>query len=450
MRRASMPTTKKKLTDKLVSDLQPKAERYELQDTDEPALRVRVAPSGVKSFCVLYRVRGSRRLNRYTLGAAGDLTVTEYRAKAGAIVSDARTNGIDAAAALRARKAVPTVAALGKDYLDHCADRLKPKTVDGYRSSWRTHIAPTLGSMDVCDVTTVDVAALHRGLRLKPYAANRVLALLASFFAYTITHGYRAKLTNPTDEVTAYKEKARERFLTRHELAKLLAALDTAESVGLPPAPRKRRPTKRAKKADAETKIPAPRAPASVHVVGALRFLLLTGWREQEVMTLRWDAVNDARDMVTLQDTKTDKSHRPLSAAAAALLESLPRVSRSPFVFPSPLSPSRPIADVGHLWKAVRHAAGLQSVAGERRGVRLHDIRHSAASFAIGAGASLPVIGKMLGHKHTATTARYAHLTADPVRAAMDSVAAAIDAARSTTETSVTPITSKKRRTRSA
>jgi len=441
--RAAMPTTKKRLTDDLVSDLQPKADRYELQDTKQPAFRVRVAPSGVKTLCVLYRVKGSRRLNRYTLGPAGQRTVTEYRADAAAIVTDAR-KGIDAAASLRSRKAAPTVKSLFVDSLADCAVRLKPKTVIGYRSGWTAHLEKPIGPLQVTDVTTADVVALHRKLKDTPYAANRALNLLQSFFAYAITHGHRDKLTNPADDVKPYTERARERFLSVEELTRLLIALDTAETVGLPPAPRKsRRKAPTVAPAVSSPDAPAtprpPRHAATAHTVGALRFLLLTGWREQEALTLRWDAVDDVRGLVTLQDTKTGKSQRPLGAAAMALLAAIPRVHGSAFCFPSPRKPSRPVANIEHLWRAVRHAADLATL-------RLHDVRHSAASFALGAGVALPVIGKMLGHKHTATTARYAHLTNDPVRVAGDAVAAVIDAARATRSTPVTPITQKRRK----
>ena len=137
--------------------------------------------------------------------------------------------------------------------------------------------------------------------------------------------------------------------------------------------------------------------------------------------------------MATLRETKGGKSQRIMSAAAIALVASLPRHHRSPWCFPSPRDPQRHIIDVGRLWDAVRHAAQLD-------GFRLHDMRHSAASFAIGAGASLAVIGKMLGHKNSTTTQRYAHLADDPVRAATELVASAVASATKQTATPVTPL----------
>ncbi|MHB9005246.1 MAG: tyrosine-type recombinase/integrase, partial [Coriobacteriia bacterium] len=120
-------------------------------------------------------------------------------------------------------------------------------------------------------------------------------------------------------------------------------------------------------------------------------------------------------------DTKSVKSERALGVPAVELLRGLPRVPGSPYVFPG-ANPARPLGALRRLWGAVRHAAKLKEV-------RLHDIRHTAASHAIGGGLSLYVTGKLLGHKRAATTQRYAHLADDVQKRAADDMARAIDAA---------------------
>jgi integrase len=84
--------------------------------------------------------------------------------------------------------------------------------------------------------------------------------------------------------------------------------------------------------------------------------------------------------------------------------------------------PKKPRHDLKKPWDLIRHHAELD-------GVRVHDLRHTHASIGAGAGLGLPIIGKLLGHKHADTTARYAHLDADPLRAASNRIASTIAAA---------------------
>ena len=172
---------------------------------------------------------------------------------------------------------------------------------------------------------------------------------------------------------------------------------------------RKRGPYKRAAEAKESGK---PLHPANPFAIAAIRFLLLTGWRESEALTLKWTDVNLDRGTATLPDTKTGRSQRVLGAPARLLLSNLPRVGESPFVFPGAAA-EKPLTEISRVWYAVRAAATLDDV-------RLHDLRHSFASVSASSGGSLLLIGKLLGHKDTATTSRYAHLLDDPVREAAD------------------------------
>jgi integrase len=123
-----------------------------------------------------------------------------------------------------------------------------------------------------------------------------------------------------------------------------------------------------------------------------------------------------------IADSKTGAKVVYLNAPARALLQELPRIADSPRVIPGMRADSAGPA-IDKVWSRVRKAAGLADV-------RLHDLRHSFASVGAAGGLSLPIIGALLGHKH-ATTARYAHLSADPLRAANDAVGAKIAAAMS-------------------
>jgi len=161
--------------------------------------------------------------------------------------------------------------------------------------------------------------------------------------------------------------------------------------------------------------------PANPVAVAALRFLIFTGWRESEALTLKWSDVNLTTGNAMLGDTKTGKSARSITAPALEVLASQPHVTGSPYVFPG-RDPMRPLREIQRLWYAARWNAKLE-------GVRLHDLRHSVASFAGGRGYSLFVIGKLLGHKTARSTERYAHLADDARKIAADDVGETIHAA---------------------
>lgn len=403
------------ITTRLVRSLMPPtADRYLVWDDDLPGFGAVVHKSGQISFVVNYRPRGSRTMRRLTLGAFGALTVDEARTRARAALRDV-ADGHDPLAAREARTDAPTIAELGTDYLAAVELIHKPRTAEGYRQLWEKHIAPAFGSIKVADLTSGQVATLHRKLHATPYVANRVVEVIGSFYKYAIQQGAREKGTSPAMGIDAFPERARERFLTPEEVTRLGDALTTAEREGLPPAPRKQRARKTGPTAKHATKKSEKPQPANPFAVAAIRFLLLSGWREQEALTLRWDAIDTERQIATLADTKTGKSQRPLGAPALALLDELPRLEGCPYVFPGRDAKS-PLTDISRVWYAVRYAAGLEDV-------RLHDLRHSFASAVASAGGSLLMIAKLLGHANSRTSDRYSHLFADPVRQTADATA---------------------------
>jgi integrase len=403
-----------KLTKRTIDALSPRAKRYDLYDNELPGFALRVTPDGVKSFSVLYRAGSGRSApkRRITLGRFGPLTVENARVLARKALAEV-AGGADPASERNARQSAPSVAYVGVEYLADVKARRKTTTAAEYVRLWNKHVVPSMGERRVEDVTAAHVAVLQRSLRETPYVANRVLALIGAFFTYAERQGLRVALTNPARSVEPFPEAARERFLSAAEVAGLGVALTHAARVGLPPWRDRRR-------AKPETIKHRPKAagqpiPANPFAVSAIRFLLLTGWREREALRLRWTEVDLERGTATLPDTKTGRSARSLSAPAQLLLSELPRRSGSPYVFPGS-TPDRPLANVNALWFAVRHAAKLDDV-------RLHDLRHTFASTIAAGGSSLLIIGKLLGHKDTATTAKYAHLADDPVREAGDRAA---------------------------
>jgi integrase len=250
----------------------------------------------------------------------------------------------------------------------------------------------------------------------RPFQANRATALISAVWNWAARRDEVALADNPAKGIERYPEQGRERFLTSAELARLGDALRDAETIGLPwsvdeSGPRAKhlaKPDKRRVKIDA-------------HAVAALRLLILTGARLREILDAQWSQVDLERGVIFLSDSKTGKKPIYLSAAAQAVLAALPRIDGNPHIIAG-AKQGAPRADLKKPWATVKRAAELE-------GVRLHDLRHSFASFGAGASLGLPIIGKLLGHSQAATTHRYAHLDADPLRRAVDTIGATISAA---------------------
>lgn len=382
---------------------------------------LKVTPAGKRVFIFQFWSpvqHGARR--RVTLGRYGTLTVDEARSIARQLAGRVAAGDDPAAEKTAARHSAKeaTVAKLSAAYLDQLV--AKPASMYEFRRVFSRYINPALGGRAVASLTHRDVSALRDDYRAQPVMANRIVSTLRTFLNWCEHERYCARGSNPCRDVRRFPERARERFLSPVEVARLGSALTTAETVGLPPAPQHRYK----RKGGAETekhKTPRPLDKASPAAVAAIRFLMLSGWREQEALTLRWSDVNLERGEVTLGATKTGRSQRRLGPPAIALLNSLPRRDASPFVFPG-AKPDRPLREVKRVWYAARHAAGLDDV-------RLHDLRHSFASFAVGSGLSLYLTGQLLGHKQAATTQRYAHFADDVLRAAADEVSSTVWAA---------------------
>jgi integrase len=269
----------------------------------------------------------------------------------------------------------------------------------------RLHILPALGSLAVVDVTRADVAKLHYQLRATPMQANRTVAVLSKMMNLAERWGLRADSTNPCRHVERNRERRRERFLSTEEIGRLGQVLDQAARGPLTlPARRK--------------KTPAVTVTLSPYALAAIALLIFTGARRGEVLGLTWDQVELERGLLRLAESKTGLRVIHLNAAAVAILERIPRVGGNEHVIVGDRRGAH-LVNLTKSWHVLRRAAQLP-------GVRLHDLRHTHASVGAAAGLGLPMIGALLGHTQAATTQRYAHLSADPVRAAAELVGAHI------------------------
>jgi integrase len=304
---------------------------------------------------------------------------------------------------------------------EHVEPKRKTGTAGFYRDIFDRIVKPAVGTTKADKLTRLQVGKLHSSLSDTPFQANRVLAVVGSMYAFAGRAGIVPESTHPARGIDKFKECRRERFLTGEELERLGGAIREAETTGIPWTVDETKPTaKHLPKAKRSTKI-APSAAA------ALRLLLFTGCRLREILHLRWEHVDFERGCLFLPDSKSGRKTVILNAPALAVLNALERIS--PYVVPGD-DPEQPRHDLKRPWGAVTKRAGLI-------GVRLHDLRHTYASFGAGGGLGLPIIGRLLGHAQVATTARYAHLDNDPLRRASESIAgriaAALDGTRSHT-----------------
>jgi integrase len=370
-----------------------------------------VFPSGAKVYVLQYRVGGrGSQARRRVIARHGVVTPDEARIRARRLLTDI-ADGKDPAALRDQGREALTVNDLADLYLkDGPAEKPNKKL-----ASWKTdcsnierHVKPLLGrkharaltqgeiakfQIDVAGgKTAADVKTKRRGRAIVNGGrgtAARSLAVLGAMLQFAVSR--RLIPANPARGVPLLKATPKERFLSEAEVARLADTIAAMER----------------------------EAALSLAAASAIRLLLLTGCRKNEILSLRWEWIDFERGCLRLPDSKTGAKTVPLAAAALELLNATPR--RSDFVLPAGKG-SGHYTGLQKDWERVRERAGLP-------GLRVHDMRHSFASFAVADGHTLFMIGKVLGHKQSRTTESYAHLAADPVRAVAERTGARIAAA---------------------
>ena len=442
------------LTATSVRDLPVTGRPYSVRDTREGGFAVAVGGSGKKSFTVDFRVSGDRTKRRMVLGSFPAVTPEQARKQASLVKVDAQLRGVDQAkerkeaavarrveqlaareARLSAREAnAKTFKVCADRFMSDSAQRLRPTTAKLYKWLLEKHIFEAFGSRPIAAISSSDVATFLGGTTRKETVTNQCRRLLSTVFNYAERLGDRPQGTNPTRGVERPRERLKERYLKHDELERLLTALDAAESTGLPAAPWRQREVDEKHKKHAPAPKPGKKnvargevLPANPSAVAALRFLLLTGARKSEVLNLKWSEVDLSRRIMMLEETKSGRSNRPLSPKAIAVLESVPCVESSTYVFcggaVTASGDPAPLRDISRLWDAVRHAAGLDEV-------RLHDLRHTAASLMLQGGASLAEVGRAIGHTSSRTTQRYAFISDDGAQRAVRLLDEAVETAQ--------------------
>lgn len=381
---------KAKLTVRSVEAILPDKRDTILWDAELAGFGCKVTPAGKRTYFLYYRTKEGQQ-RRPMIGQHGAMKPEAARAIAREWLAEVAKGGDPSQSRKQGRKA-PTVADLCQRYLDEHADtRKKARSAAGDRSIINRHLLPTIGPRKVQAVARSDIAALHHRLRATPYEANRMLALASKMFALAERWGMRPDHSNPAKNIDRFKEVKRERYLDSAEIARLWQVLDSE---------------------DAATKV-------QPNAIAAIKLLILTGRRLNEVLGLKWAWVDLDAKLLRLHDTKGGALTVSLNDAACDLLGALrKRDSIHPYVIPGSV-PGKPLVNLQKPWTKLRGLAGLNDV-------RIHDLRHTFASIGAGMGMSLPLLGRLLGHSQAATTSRYAHLAQNPVRDAAESIGAEI------------------------
>lgn len=402
----------KKINKSSVDALKPQTARFVSWDTEIPGFGVRVYSTGQKVYLLKYRVGGGRsaRIRWALIGKHGSLTPDKARDIARRWAAEVSEGGDPAGVRDEQRKA-PTISALLDKYLaEHVKVRNKPSTQAQVIDLVERVIRPSFGKFKAAQVSRPDVARFHSSLSDRPTTANRALAVLSKAFSLAEVWGFRPDNSNPCRRVEKFRETSRERFLSAKEFSVLGAVLMRAQYEPLSiVGPNGEPKTVR----------------ANPEAVRAIRLMIFTGMRSGEVKALRWEHLDLDRRVANLPDSKTGKKVVQLPAPAIKVIEEVARPDNGRgFVIRGGKNknPETALVNVKDTWGAVRQVAGLTDV-------RPHDLRHAFASVAVTGGASLPIIGALLGHAEAKTMQRYAHLANDPLRLAADTVAGQIAAA---------------------
>ena len=240
--------------------------------------------------------------------------------------------------------------------------------------------------MQLSEITAKDVQRWLNKLADVPIAANRTKAMLSAMFSEAERQGLRPENSNPCRNVKSYPSRENTRYLTMAEFKRLGIVLDRIE------------------------------AGKSFHpvVVPAIRFLLLTGARKMEALTMKWEWIDFDRKAAFLPDSKTGPRTVLLSQPAIDVIRSIPRLENNPYVFFG----AKEGDHFHNLRKPFIKILDLAKI----DSFRIHDLRHTHGAFSVTQGVPLNVIAKILGHRNTRTTERYAHVDNDPALAAAESV----------------------------
>ena len=355
-------------------------------DTKTTGLIVQVLKSGRKTYYLRYQNDRGKTVQK-RLGNAAVLKLAQVRDLAVKCLAQLAM-GEDPFADQVALRAIPKLSDfIEQQYLPY---------VKTYKRSWKddvglikNHINPNFGALYMDELKKQDVIGFisKHLLTHAPGSVNRVVILLRYIYNLAIKWEMAGISKNPTAGIPLLEENnQKERYLTAEEARKLVGAL---------------------------------RSSCNVMLQYIIPMLILTGARKMEVQCARWEDINWEQRIWRIPISKSGKArHVPISDGALIILESIPRIAGCQWIFPNPKT-HKPYKSFYGSWHTARKSVGLSDV-------RIHDLRHSFASFLVNSGRSLYEVQRILGHTQISTTQRYAHLSQDSLLTAANEIGKAI------------------------
>jgi integrase len=377
-----MTEKKVKLTKRVVDAAKPPEEPntfHQIWDDEIPGYGLRITHSGVKSYILYYRFKGRQR--KYTIGRHGDYTAKTARAEA----LDLRgviTKGGDPQAEKKKAKTIPLLSLFADEYLAHI--KKTNKTWNKDESKLNKRILPKWGKMRLDTLTTREIEAFHSSLKTEraPATANRYLALIKRMLNLAVEWGYIDK--NPAQHIKLFKENNERTDWLNNEQIKLFLTACSEYS--------------------------------DPYIAALFPFLLYTGARLGEALNAQWTSIDIERGMWHIPEAKSGKGrYVPLAPQAIQLLEALERQESNPFVFCGRVK-DQALVNVAKPWKRIKTAANLPEH------FRIHDLRHTFASWGVSHGIDLYHIQALLGHSSSQMTQRYSHLAEDGIKASVKQI----------------------------
>jgi integrase len=375
-----MTENKTKLTIPFIKALEPKDIDYIVWDADIKGFAVKVTPKGKKVYFLYYRTKSGKQ-RRPIIGDFDAIKLKKARDIAEGWWSEIKAGG-DPSGKFYKDKTSPTVYDLYELYQSKHLHNLKPRSAVESTRMWNKDILPKIGDLKLSQIDKNDILKLHSSFKDTPYKANRVLELLSSAFNLAESWGMHEVHANPCRTIKKFSETKRERFLSLEEIKNLADTLSDLEAK------------------DIENK----------SAINALRLLMYTGCRLNEILTLKWKYIDFDNGALKLPDSKTGAKTVYLAPYALQLLKTIDGVKDNPYVITGKNEKAR-LVNISKAWRRIRKKAGLDTL-------RIHDLRHTFASIGAASGLSLPIIGALLGHKDSQTTQRYAHLIGEPLQQA--------------------------------
>jgi len=386
---------------KLVDGLKPDGKDRFLWDDEVIGFGVRLSGAGLVTYVLQYSFEGRSR--RYKIGVHGSPWTPDTARQESLRLRGKIADGIDPQRIRLDQREAVTVAELCDLYISEGLMTAKESSITSAEADIENHIKFLIGNRRATTIEREDLESMMRdiaagktariitrGYRRVAYirggkgAANSSLAVLSAALGFGINR--KVRTDNPALGIRKYPERKIERFLSPAELARLGEALSAASALGV----------------------------ESPYAIAALRLLILTGCRKNEILTLKRTYVDSYHRCLRLPDSKTGAKVVHLGAPAMKVIRDIREVAGNPWLLPGRKDGTH-VTDLQACWERIRKTAGLEDV-------RIHDLRHSFASTGAASGDSLLIIGALLGHRSAKTTERYTHLADHPLKAAADRI----------------------------